>query len=197
MIRTILPGLSQLDPPDVMRGEETQIAGVLARYPDFAGVICLPGTHTKWASIAGGQVQRFQTFLTGELFALLSAQSILRLGLDDGWDNAAFAQAVAQGLADPARTSAALFSLRANGLLNDPGPGETRSRLSGLLIGLELAGARDFWTDAPVIVVGDDQAAGLYAPLTGLAGEVRFVGATDMTRAGLISAYSSIIGTGT
>lgn len=191
---TILPGLSQNDPPDVMRGEETQIAGVFARYPGFSGVICLPGTHTKWARVADGTVQQFQTFMTGELFAILSRHSILKLGLDDGWDQPAFAKALSEGLDDPARTSAALFGLRANGLLNTPAPGETRARLSGLLVGLELAGARAFWDNTPVMVVGSDRAGGLYAGLTDLAPEVTFVDAREMTLAGLASAYSTLIG---
>ncbi|MEM7190931.1 MAG: 2-dehydro-3-deoxygalactonokinase, partial [Pseudomonadota bacterium] len=57
----IIPGLSQDHPADVMRGEETQISGFLAAEPDFAGTICLPGTHTKWASVADGIVSQFQT----------------------------------------------------------------------------------------------------------------------------------------
>ena len=72
----ILPGLKQNDPADVMRGEETQIAGHLARAPGFDGVICLPGTHTKWAQISAGEVVSFRTFMTGEMFALLSLSLI-------------------------------------------------------------------------------------------------------------------------
>ena len=54
-----------------MRGEETQIAGALALLPDFDGVFCLPGTHSKWAHVSAGEVVSFQTYMTGELFALL------------------------------------------------------------------------------------------------------------------------------
>lgn len=49
-----------------MRGEEIQIAGYLAEKPDFDGVICLPGTHTKWVRISAGEIVGFATFLTGE-----------------------------------------------------------------------------------------------------------------------------------
>ena len=51
-----------------MRGEETQIAGFLALNPGWDGVICLPGTHSKWAHVSAGEVVSFQTFLTGESF---------------------------------------------------------------------------------------------------------------------------------
>ena len=64
-----------------MRGEETQIAGALSLMPGFDGVLCLPGTHSKWAQICAGEVVSFQTFMTGEMFALLSEQSVLRHGL--------------------------------------------------------------------------------------------------------------------
>ena len=47
----VLPGIKQIAPADVMRGEETQIAGVLSEHPHFEGVLCLPGTHTKWVRI--------------------------------------------------------------------------------------------------------------------------------------------------
>ena len=73
----ILPGVRQLDPADVMRGEETQIAGFLAAAPSFDGVICLPGTHTKWVHISAGEIVSFRTAMTGELFALLRDGSVL------------------------------------------------------------------------------------------------------------------------
>ena len=64
----ILPGIMQASPSDVMRGEETQIAGYLSKKPNFDGVICLPGTHTKWVHISAGEIISFRTFMTGEIF---------------------------------------------------------------------------------------------------------------------------------
>ncbi|WP_323716331.1 2-dehydro-3-deoxygalactonokinase [Paracoccus aminovorans] len=151
----ILPGLSQADPPDVMRGEETQIAGFLAQNPGFCGVLCLPGTHSKWVRIADGTVARFATFMTGELFALLARQSVLRLTQAEATPDAqALTQAGAQALADPACVPAALFALRAGALLHGLAPEQAAGRLSGLLIGAELAAARPFWTGAEVVLIG-------------------------------------------
>lgn len=142
----ILPGMQQTAPADVMRGEETQIAGFIAQNPDFDGVLCLPGTHTKWARISAGEVVSFATFMTGEMFALLSAQSVLRHSVQsDDWDDTAFAQAVDDTLSRPQNLGARLFGLRAETLVNDMPAGTAKSRLSGLLIGLELAGARPYW----------------------------------------------------
>lgn len=98
----IAPGLKQVSPADVMRGEETQIAGALALLPDFDGVLCLPGTHTKWAHVSAGEVVSFQTFMTGEMFALLSTQSVLRHSMiSTDWDSAAFAAGVATAIERP------------------------------------------------------------------------------------------------
>ncbi|MGB0799601.1 MAG: 2-dehydro-3-deoxygalactonokinase, partial [Planktomarina sp.] len=74
----IIAGICQAKPADVMRGEETQIAGFLRLNPKWDGVVCLPGTHTKWVHVSAGEVVSFQTFMTGEMFALLSNQSVLR-----------------------------------------------------------------------------------------------------------------------
>ncbi len=74
----VLGGLSQTRPADVMRGEETQIAGHLALGGTRDGVVVLPGTHTKWVEIKDGAVFHFASFMTGELFALLAERSVLR-----------------------------------------------------------------------------------------------------------------------
>ena len=76
----IVPGLSCRDAagiPDVMRGEETQILGALAALPPADAVICLPGTHSKWARVSDGRILSFATAMTGEVFAVLRRHSIL------------------------------------------------------------------------------------------------------------------------
>lgn len=188
---SILPGLSQAYPADVMRGEETQVAGVLATFPDFDGAVCLPGTHSKWVRVAGGLVQHFQTFMTGELFALLSGTSILRHAIDSAWDDACFDRSVAEALEHPERTSAALFSVRSEGLLKPARPGAARARLSGILIGLELAGTRDYWQAERVVVVADAATKARYRRLESLATEVLWADTGTMTLEGLKRAYKS------
>lgn len=162
---SIVPGLSQVRPSaDVMRGEETQIAGALARHPGFDGIVCLPGTHSKWAEVSAGEVVSFRSFMTGELFDLLATQSVLRHGLAaDGWDDDAFDAAVAEAMARPEALAARLFTLRAEGLLAGLSPDRARARLSGLLIGAELAAARPWWLGRDVLLVGAGTLAALYA----------------------------------
>ncbi|SLN55320.1 2-keto-3-deoxy-galactonokinase [Roseivivax jejudonensis] len=190
----ILPGMSQSRPADVMRGEETQIAGVLAARPGYDGVICLPGTHTKWAEVSAGEVVSFRTFMTGELFALLSERSILRHTLSDGdWDAPAFTEAVDAAIAHPARFAADLFALRAGALLDDLPASAARARLSGLLIGLELGAARPYWLGQPVILGGEGAQADAYTTALGGQGvTVDRLDATQITLAGLAAARGQL-----
>lgn len=185
----ILPGISQDDPPDVIRGEETQIAGLLAQEPDFEGVVCLPGAHTKWVRVADGRIVAFRTAMTGEIFALLSQRSVLRYDLDEDWDEGIFAAAVADAEAAPEKAPLALFSVRARHLLMDSIRGECRARLSGALIGAELAALADFRQAAAVRIVGAPGIAANYAKALGVVGQGAILhDGADMMRGGLVAA---------
>jgi 2-dehydro-3-deoxygalactonokinase len=193
---TIVHGLSQAAPPDVMRGEETQIAGLLALEPGFAGTACLPGTHSKWVSVTDGRIAAFRTIMTGEIFALLSRQSVLRhsMGEGEGFDAAAFAQAVVEIAADPAALGASLFSIRAAGLLGHVAPEASRARLSGLLIGSELAAARALRQDGSVTLIGEPALCRLYERgLAALGVAARTVDAEACTLAGLAAARRALL----
>ena len=189
----ILPGLCQRAPADVMRGEETQIAGFLAQNPGFDGVICLPGTHTKWAQISAGEVISFRTFMTGEFFALLSKSSVLRHSLAKGWDEDAFAQAISDGLSKPEAMASRFFSLRAESLLADLDGATATARLSGLLLGAELAAARPYWLGQRVALIGNATLSAHYTTALGLQGvAAETADATEVTLAGLRAAYEQI-----
>jgi 2-dehydro-3-deoxygalactonokinase len=186
---TIAPGLKQVSPADVMRGEETQIAGALRLMPGYDGVLSLPGTHTKWVHVSAGEVVSFQTFMTGEMFALLSETSVLRHGMQGGgWDDAAFDKAVSDALSKPEKLGARLFSLRAEGLIAGLPSGAARARLSGLLIGTELAAARPYWLGQRVTLIGAEKLSAAYARALAAQGlEVRRLSGTECTLAGLAS----------
>jgi len=191
----VLPGLKQAGPPDVMRGEETQIAGLLAGEPAFDGVACLPGTHTKWAHVSAGEVVSFASFMTGELFHLLATASVLRHSVGtDGWSEADFAEAIEEAIARPERLAARLFTLRAASLIAGLTPERARSRLSGLLIGAELAAAKPYWLGRDVVLIGAPALADAYraalAPLGVTA--PRTLDATAMTLAGLAAAQADL-----
>ncbi|MGB8815332.1 MAG: 2-dehydro-3-deoxygalactonokinase [Paracoccaceae bacterium] len=191
----LVPGLRQNIPADVMRGEETQIAGVLALHPQFDGVLCLPGTHSKWVQISAGEVVSFQTYMTGELFALLSEHSVLRHSmLTDGWDEQSFINAVSDAISRPEKIAARLFALRAEALIAGLQPGPARARLSGLLIGIELAAAKPYWLGQNVILVGAEALSGTYARALSQQGvTARQLPAAACTIAGLARAQSAKI----
>lgn len=189
----ILPGIKQTDPADVMRGEETQINGFLAGQPGHSGTLCLPGTHTKWVRLEAGQVTRFRTCMTGELFALLSGQSVLRHSVAaKGFDWSAFAAAVAAMAEAPEALATDLFSIRAAGLVADLEPEAARGRLSGLLIGAEIAAIRRDFPLNTVTLLGTDHIAKAYqGALAQLGFEARPLDAEATTLNGLALAYST------
>ncbi len=193
----IAPGLSQDKPADVMRGEETQVAGVLALYPGFDGVICAPGTHSKWMHVSAGEVVSFQTFMTGEMFALISTQSVLRHSMAtngaDSWDDVSFDEGLSDALSHPEKFAARLFSLRAEFLLHAMTPAQARARLSGLLIGLELAGSKPYWLGQKVVIVGASTLSKNYAKALKSQGlDAEILDATACTLAGLSSLHTQL-----
>ncbi|MFL4470542.1 2-dehydro-3-deoxygalactonokinase [Tateyamaria armeniaca] len=191
----ILPGVKQPRPADVMRGEETQIAGYLATHPGFDGVICLPGTHTKWVHISAGEIVSFRTAMTGEMFSLLSTQSVLRHSMGTGWDAASFDAGVDQAISKPEALAASLFSLRAEGLLAGLNPDAARARLSGLLIGAELAAMRPYWLGQQVALIGAESLSRAYADALAVQSvPCHSAGVEDMTLAGLTAAWTQIYG---
>ena len=159
----IVPGIMQKSPPDVMRGEETQIAGYLSKKPDFDGIICLPGTHTKWVHISAGEIVSFKTFMTGEIFLSLSERSILKSSVQSNdFDPTSFLEAFEDTYSNPALLSSKLFGLRAADLLENTSTKFLKSKLSGYLIGSELAGAKSYWLGQNIVMIGNDDLCILY-----------------------------------
>ncbi len=143
----IVPGLIQRHGlPNVMRGEETQVFGVLrdARaIPDAGLLIGLPGTHSKWVGARNGQVTHFDTFMTGEVYAALRGHTILGRTMSDAAapDMAAFERGLKVAGAPEGRAGvlSTIFSTRALGLTGELAPASQADYLSGLLIGHEIA----------------------------------------------------------
>jgi 2-dehydro-3-deoxygalactonokinase len=191
----ILPGLALRDPeqPEVMRGEETKLLALLADRPAFSGLVNIPGTHSKWVPLREGAVPHFLTFITGELFAVLSQHSLLRHSIRGAEatgdpENTAFKRGVVRGLAAPGSLAARLFSLRAGHLLFDISGGDTADHLSGLLIGSEVGTALTATQDTgPVTVLATGTLGRLYRAAILAAGRaVISVDSDEAVRGGLI-----------
>jgi 2-dehydro-3-deoxygalactonokinase len=154
---------------DVMRGEETQLWG--AALPE--GSCCvLPGTHSKWAWAGGaGEISRFQTFMTGELYGLLTQHGILGRLMQFGHQRPqAFAEGVRLGRAEHAGATHAIFAARTAGLMNRIEPEGLPDFLSGILIGVEIGGAAHRNAPERVSLLGDDTLCRRYETALGLCG---------------------------
>lgn len=142
----IVPGVIQRSRlPNVMRGEETQVLGVLQSLPAEAGndlLIGLPGSHSKWVEVLDGRITHFDTFMTGEVFAVLSEHSILGRTQQPSttFDAQAFDRGVQIALSTDAELGvlSTLFSARTLGLTGELSPSAQADYLSGLMIGHEL-----------------------------------------------------------
>lgn len=161
----IVPGLStraENGSADVMRGEETQLLG--AGLTD--GLVVLPGTHSKWATLEQGRITTFATAMTGELYALLRHHSLLgQLASEGAFNENAFARGVTRAL-DAGSFAPLLFSARADVLMGDLPPEAVESYLSGLLIGGEIAG----FGAKPATLIGNPQLVARYETALRLAG---------------------------
>ena len=140
MIVPGIRGVSVAGLNDVVRGEETLLAGWLQQPTDCEAVFCLPGTHSKWIVAREGQVNQLTTFMTGELFELMRTRSILAPLIDS--------QAVADSKSDIfckgltlAKSAAGLlhqmFAIRAGALTGQFVKSDVLTLLSGLLVGAE------------------------------------------------------------
>jgi 2-dehydro-3-deoxygalactonokinase len=177
----IVPGARCLDRtrvPDVMRGEETQLAGAW-RDDDVSVLAVLPGTHSKWAIVERGALVEFATFMTGELYAVLLAHSILGTMAANGADSAAagraaFARGVARGSIGDGLAHA-IFGARTLALGGELAPHEVGDWLSGVLIGDEIRAARAWARDrgvaaAQVRVIGEEAIVARYMSALDAAG---------------------------
>jgi 2-dehydro-3-deoxygalactonokinase len=187
----IVPGIAQRgSSPDVMRGEETQIVGALAAEPSLAdSLVVLPGTHSKWVHLAGGRVREFTTYMTGELFAVLRAHSILgRLapaGVGDvGSDPGAFERGVLAAQRSAGGLGPLLFAARASVLVGDLPAESSLEFLSGLLIGDELR-AELASSQRPAALIGDPALCARYAAALELLGIDGVLALDDAAPAGL------------
>tara|TARA_R110002020_G_scaffold416651_5_gene625917 strand:+ start:1651 stop:2571 length:921 start_codon:yes stop_codon:yes gene_type:complete len=171
----ILPGICQKAGGDnVMRGEETQLLGLAASQPGFSGMVCMPGTHSKWAQLSGWHIDHFSTAMTGELYEVLRTHSVLRHSLTGDLDGpgraAGFAAGATAGLDHPEHLLGTLFQVRAGALLSDRQPDWCAGYLSGLLIGTEIGGYRHLIGQQAVPLIGAEALCGLYAQVLDMIG---------------------------
>ncbi len=199
----ILPGLAQrlADAPDVMRGEETQLLGALDGTAETGDqVVCMPGTHSKWVRVNGESVSGFSTYMTGELFEVISKRSVLSHSLADAepfaGNRQAFTEAVRTAFEAPQRLTNQLFTVRSGMLLAGLMPTDAAARLSGILIGIEIAGSLSSSSSRPgkIRLVASGRLAELYeGAFMALSLPFSTIDADEAVRAGLAAAARQIL----
>ena len=189
----ILPGICQRAPghEDVMRGEETQLLGLLALQPGFEGTAVLPGHPLQVGE--DSRRERRAVFVGDDRRTLRGAIRALRASpLDSaasGWGaltEAGIAEGMEVGLEHPELFTALAFRTRAAALLSDKGPDWCSGYLSGLLVGTEIGGHRDWLDGDTVPLIGSARFGRLYgATLSKLGIKSIAIDAAEATIAGL------------
>lgn len=165
----IVPGISANSisiAPDFMRGEETQVFGALEllKNSGHSGrcAFCLPGTHTKWVSVAEGSIESCSTVMTGEIFNLFCKHSILSTSISENYKPVD--KKFIAGLTTSKRAGGLMhqvFSVRTNNILGSNSLEDGNSYLSGILIGNDIL-AMSQYTKEKIFIIGQEKLARLY-----------------------------------
>lgn len=145
---------------DVMRGEEIQFLGIVNSseviLPDVNQyVLVFPGTHSKHIYVKDKVMMDFETFMTGEIFNIISEHSILKDSISVNklfLSSSLSAQSAFREGVKMSKTPMlhSLFTVRTNQLFGKYSKEENFSYLSGLLIGSELRALKDL--NLPVVI---------------------------------------------
>ena len=193
-----VPGVNQFLPePDIMRGEETQLAGIRAT-EDV--VTIMPGTHSKWVEVKDQTIIRFRTFMTGELFAIVMKHSILGSVSGSIWSDESFKRGVRKGFSFAETNGgllSALFQVRVETILGQESETDSSSHVSGILIGCEIAEAvgSGFNTIEKKLIIGEARLSRIYRMALSDCGINAAAGPEDVSAHGLyrIAKYKKLI----
>jgi 2-dehydro-3-deoxygalactonokinase len=188
----IAPGV-RFENDDVMRGEEIQVFGAAAVLSVRDAFMVLPGTHSKWVNLEGGAIMGFNTFMTGEFYALLAQHSILAKSLSQQsvpFEPQAFLRGIDVACSGETLLNTA-FGVRVKSLFKELAPEHAASYLSGLVIGNELT-AMQVQPGSEIVVVGAQQLTRRYSlALEHLGAQVRILG-NQAAWAGLYQVYQAL-----
>jgi 2-dehydro-3-deoxygalactonokinase len=180
--------------PDVMRGEEIQIFGSVT---SKEALICLPGTHSKWAKVSSETITAFHTAHTGELLDILGRHSILLNPKRPvaAKPNTAFVEGVEIARESNAGFESLLFTVRSRQIAGTLKPEVADSYLAGIAIGCEIKSALALYgiPSATVTLVGSSHLTALYAaamPRFGVA--TQQVDGDAASLSGLIKLYQAL-----
>ena len=192
----ILPGVETVRAdgfPDVMRGEETQIFGGIG---NDSALVCLPGTHSKWAVVTGGAITAFHTAMTGELLDIIGRNSILLnpKRAPVAQTDAIFLEGIVATKNSGLGLETLLFSVRSRQIADSLSAEAADSYLAGLCIGADIRSALALHSDArSVALIGAPSLTALYASALATFGiPSRQIDGREAVLAGLTQAYREI-----
>ena len=181
-------GVCQKSPtPNIMRGEETQMAGLNSRKSMTA---VLPGTHSKWIRLEGDTIQQFSTFMTGEIFAALTQHTILGRLITESENQDGFIVGVREGFSSQEEDGgilSKLFGARAMPLLGLMSNDSIKDYISGLLLGTEIKEAvqSGFGNNVNPVICGTAELVSRYKKALEICGMQTELGKDDLAAFGL------------
>jgi len=179
---TLMPGIACRraadGAPDILRGEDVELAGFAAASGGVSGYVALPGTHTKWVRLVGGRIDEFSTAMSGEIYDRLTALGLLASVVEgEAADGDAFGAGLALGRERRLGLGTLLFGVRARVIRGDLLRADAASYTRGILIGSEIADGLALYpdlADGRVPLIGAEPTCRLYAAALarfGIAGE--------------------------
>jgi 2-dehydro-3-deoxygalactonokinase len=150
---------------EIMRGEEAELVGLFTNncYAAVAkdGWVVLPGTHSKHVRLQEGRITGFCTYMTGELFDVLSQHSLLKASVETAGETGAAPltapgslEAFLEGVrcASSRGLASGLFQTRVRTVLQSVQASVNRWFLSGLLIGAEASDLARHGQELPILI---------------------------------------------
>lgn len=140
---------------DVIRGEEVQIIGLLAKIQQGKKLVCMPGTHSKWLEVDGNNnIDSFTTVMSGDFFSAICTSTIMTMMLDIPQDFSPtdFARGVALSVR-PGGIMAHMFKVRSALLFDQIKPEHIESMISGIVIGSEINSMKEVYDTSTTVHV--------------------------------------------
>jgi len=166
---TFLSGTSIAEGPhgyfDTVRGEDMQAFGWMALTGRATGVLCAPGTHTKWLTVKDGAITSILTGITGESFEVFNSHSMLTRGSENpSHETPEFQRGLDAMMRTPRPAlTQMLISVRTLQISQEMTATRSADYLSGLLTGENCVAAHDLLPEGPIHIIGDGSAAERYA----------------------------------
>ncbi|WP_179957748.1 2-dehydro-3-deoxygalactonokinase [Exilibacterium tricleocarpae] len=170
----IVPGVrcsTAYGDPEIMRGEELEIIGMLAVAPQLAKsgkIAALPGTHSKWVQLSEGRIVEFFTSMGSEVFDRLAEKGLLNSVMTgEAHVSEPFTKGVRRGASGATGLGRLLFGVRAQAIDGRLSGDDAASYARGLLIGAEIADANSIYSitsyQGSIPLVGNAPLCKLYA----------------------------------